>query len=610
MSNLLHTVRDYNSSISKKMSRYSGLLGFAIGGTQKVNVPNRAGYVYVRLRDSLSEVIQARNSEISPVYGFPVIVERLGNGWKVVGKDEERYDTFGTSAPFLPQHGDQHSFNRDGGGGGDPVAVYPDQFMPLLVYPSGTAGSSGLLIAPHLLQREADFIYAGNTGTINLIQYKPSNSSAIMGLVCLNKISGNPEVLIASGTPLSSSITGTSGVSPYIPYPGENQVALAAFRLLSGTSSLTWDNLYNARQFFGRSTSITGSTGGGISGIVAWEGGIVRGTGTVLNFTGDFIDVSVSGTVVNIFVTGSSGAGTPGGSNTQIQYNNAGAFGASSDFAYDDIGKVLYLGDTSADRTSIHRFGFAAAGNATHSLYTWGSGLVSKLSATFHRGTSASPTATQNADDMLWLQAAGWDGVDANNSSARIKMTAAENFDTTHHGTNVEVYATPTGSTTLTKILTFLGSGHVDIATGKEYRVNGAQHVHGITDITDRFFLFPFATYVSGNPLTADAYPYGGTYGQPIDLLDWQQGMFLVSANSSSNYWTVNLYLRPSNSGYSKTLLASFDTKTYTTANNAYHNSTTTFSQNLTGTGYLFIECLKTGTPGDMYIVCPSLKCR
>ena len=136
----------------------------------------------------------------------------------------------------------------------------------------------------------------------------------------------------------------------------------------------------------------------------------------------------------------------------------------------------MYLGDTSASRTSLQRFGFDAAGSATYSLYTWGVGLVSRITGIFHRGTSASPAAVQSGDDILRIQAIGYDGVAASNSSARIVVTASENFDATHHGADVEIYATPADSTRLTKIASIHGSWHGNIAAGKEYRGKGSQH--------------------------------------------------------------------------------------------------------------------------------------
>ena len=45
-----------------------------------------------------------------------------------------------------------------------------------------------------------------------------------------------------------------------------------------------------------------------------------------------------------IFITPGGGGGTPGGSTTQVQFNDDGAFGGSADFTWDDTGKVLGVG--------------------------------------------------------------------------------------------------------------------------------------------------------------------------------------------------------------------------------------------------------------------------
>jgi hypothetical protein len=41
---------------------------------------------------------------------------------------------------------------------------------------------------------------------------------------------------------------------------------------------------------------------------------------------------------------GGGGSGTPGGSDTEIQYNDSGAFAGSADLTWDDTGKVLEIG--------------------------------------------------------------------------------------------------------------------------------------------------------------------------------------------------------------------------------------------------------------------------
>jgi hypothetical protein len=51
-------------------------------------------------------------------------------------------------------------------------------------------------------------------------------------------------------------------------------------------------------------------------------------------FTGNLDEVSAGG----------GGGGTPGGSDTQVQYNNAGSFGGSADLTWDDTTKELGVG--------------------------------------------------------------------------------------------------------------------------------------------------------------------------------------------------------------------------------------------------------------------------
>lgn len=488
--NLQNSFQNYNDGVEQSKTTYSGLLGLAIDGSQKVNIPTRAGYVYVRLRDSQSEVIQAFNDKVSPVYDFPVLIQRTGNRWTVVGKDEQRYETFGTPAPYLPQHGDQHSFNRDGGGGGDTVWVYPDQFTPLLVYPSGTLGSGNLIVAPYALQRTSDFVYVGNTGTRNLLVYKPTDAQAIVGLVYIDKTSGNPGVLIASGTPMPGTATGTAAVLPYLPFPSSNQEPLYAFRLVSGTTSLTWNNLYNVRQFIGGNTSTsTGSSGGGgISGLVFQDEGITQGTGTVVNFVGDNISVSVSGTVARVFVTGSAGGGSlPSFVTGSIPY--AGANGslkeANPDFRYEEDSETLWLGKRPNTGIGYTEFRFFAVATGTNSGVAFGgivagTGTVGSPSPTYNgyrsRGTLDAPTAIKRDDALETINAVGYSG--EWKSAARMRFYADGDWVTgTHAASRAEIDVIPSGSYTRRTQFTVRGDS-VDIPSGSSYNMGGVPHVH------------------------------------------------------------------------------------------------------------------------------------
>ena len=52
-----------------------------------------------------------------------------------------------------------------------------------------------------------------------------------------------------------------------------------------------------------------------------------------------------------LYPPASSGGGTPGGSDTQVQYNNAGAFAGSAKFTWTDASRILTVGETNSDGT-------------------------------------------------------------------------------------------------------------------------------------------------------------------------------------------------------------------------------------------------------------------
>jgi hypothetical protein len=54
---------------------FSGALGVTTNAENQVEVPGRPGFVWVRLRNQLNELIQAFNEDVSPVFDLPVRVE-------------------------------------------------------------------------------------------------------------------------------------------------------------------------------------------------------------------------------------------------------------------------------------------------------------------------------------------------------------------------------------------------------------------------------------------------------------------------------------------------------------------------------------------------------
>lgn len=402
---LQSSFRSYDKSVKKINPTYSGLLGLTIDGLQRVEHPTRNGFVYFRFRDNLSETALAFNDKVSPVYDLPVRVERRGNNWYVIGRDDARYSNWGSSAPFLPKHGFQHSFDRDAGTGGDVVFIYPDQFVPLLVYPSGTEGANNVLVAPYVLQRTSDFLYVGNTGTRNLLIYKPTGTSAIMGLVYLDRNTGNPGILVNSGTSFSASLTGTPDIAQYIPYPSSTQEPLYAFRLVSGTETIQWSNLYNVRQFIG------GSTASGSS------------IGTL--------------TAQRVVITDSGGTVT-----------------TDPELYYDNSNNIMIIGDSSTSPTlSPNSFQMVNDGvSPAIILASYGSGTAPFITGFKTDGSAASPTNVKDEQVLFRVRARGHDGIDFTNTQGEIRYVAEGNWDAGSHPIKIEYYATPTGSTTLTRV--------------------------------------------------------------------------------------------------------------------------------------------------------------
>lgn len=322
-----------------EVRKIPGELGLKLGGTSLVEVPNRPGFVYVRLRSDQNEVVQAYNDKVSPVYGLPVTVvrDRIDKGrYYIDGRDTGRYNNWGSSS-YLPLHGSTHSFTPSQPGA-DITWVWDRQFTPLLTVPSGTAGGLGVTIYPGTLYYNDNWKAIGFTGTSSLAAYKPTDATARMVLVSIDT-AGNP-VLTPGGT-FSPLLSGTSEVYPYIPsIPSSSVMAISAIRLVSGTSVLTWDNIYDLRQF---TTPMTTGT----RGHKILDDTFVMPTRSNLAFAGNqfllYDDAGNDRTVV-------SGTYPVGASGHTIQYNLSTMtdrsrlrFSGPSFLVYDDVGSDVTI---------------------------------------------------------------------------------------------------------------------------------------------------------------------------------------------------------------------------------------------------------------------------
>lgn len=241
--------KNFNKSLAKKEEVIFGDLGIYLGGKQVVSVPNRPAYVYVRLRSSRSEVVQAFNDKVSQRWDLPVELVYRGGKYIVIGRNEKLFTDWVNDEPYIAKHADSHILNREGGKiGGDVVWTYPYQFIPHLVHPFNVPGATNVFIHPHPLWNGDSWILAGNTGTVSFTPYRPTTGASLV-LVALDKDTGNPHIFSTTGTFIPENITGSNSLFQYYPTPTSEYIPLSVVRLVSGTSTIGWDNIYDVRQF-------------------------------------------------------------------------------------------------------------------------------------------------------------------------------------------------------------------------------------------------------------------------------------------------------------------------------------------------------------------------
>ncbi len=179
----------------------------------------------------------------------------------------------------------------------------------------------------------------------------------------------------------------------------------------SGTGNISGANFVNANYFTGNGSLLSSLTGGNVTGQVA--NSLVAGT----VYTGAQPNITSTGTLSSLSVTANASAGNiltnnllyangvawtfgqpPGGSNTQVQFNDAGTFNGSSGLTF-DIGTTR-LTANNFTATSTANLGSNAnvtitGGTNGQVLTTNGSGVLSWSSV---GGATVSDNTTTNAN--------------------------------------------------------------------------------------------------------------------------------------------------------------------------------------------------------------------
>jgi 6-phosphogluconolactonase (cycloisomerase 2 family)/uncharacterized protein YunC (DUF1805 family) len=155
----------------------------------------------------------------------------------------------------------------------------------------------------------------GNTAGAAILVSDTAPTGAVTGNLWFNTTDLNTYVYYTDGINSQWVAIGVDGSSPLYTFPAGYGTAGQALTT-NGTGTLSWTTF----------SGYTGSSGVGYTGSSGV--GYTGSASTTIGYTG-----SASTT---IGYTGSAGAGgTPGGSTTQVQYNNAGTFAGSANLTFD-----------------------------------------------------------------------------------------------------------------------------------------------------------------------------------------------------------------------------------------------------------------------------------
>jgi len=122
-------------------------------------------------------------------------------------------------------------------------------------------------------------------------------------------------------------------------------------------------------------------------------------------------NITITNSAGGISIAASGGGGTPAGSTTQIQYNNAGAFGASSNFVWDNTNTRLGIGTSSPQRTFCIQ-----NGGPVVEIDPAGIGSADPIYFNYNRTTSTYTTPQYYALAHIWCYTGGNEGMRLNSS--------------------------------------------------------------------------------------------------------------------------------------------------------------------------------------------------
>ena len=250
----------------------------------------------------------------------------------------------------------------------------------------------------------------------------------------------------------------------------------------------------------------------------AQNGTIIRGSNTswvsstMGNTTIARIGNCTAGQFVQNTTTGgvqcatAGGSGTPSGNDTQVQFNNNGAFGGDANFTYDSTNDRLIVG---GNGTSVYKVTAISAGtDGGYSNVRYSSDTGAPTFSYFkYRGTPEAPTAILSGDVLFNIGGFGYNGTAIGSTAATsIRVFAEENFGA-GRGTSLRFTTTPIGGQSQIERMRILPSGNIGMGTNYA-SPNSTLDVGGTITSTNLNVTNTTYLYNNTNPYNASIYEY------------------------------------------------------------------------------------------------------
>ena len=279
------------------------------------------------------------------------------------------------------------------------------------VFASGTTGKTGNLVyaTDSTGTTNAHQWYVGGFAQAKSAWKMQLTSSGLQLATALSIANGGTGQATANAALNALLPSQTGNTNYYLKTDGTN----TSWAVVSGTGTVTSVSVTSANGFAGTvanstttpaitiSTSVSGLLKGNGTAISAATGGTDYQEPITLTTTGTSGAATFISNVLNI--PQYSGGGTPGGSNTQVQFNNSGSFGGSANFTWD--GTNVQLGTQGALR-------FADADSSNYVAFKGPATVSSNVTWTLPAvdGTSAQVLSTNGAGTLSWVTQSGGGG--------------------------------------------------------------------------------------------------------------------------------------------------------------------------------------------------------